>query len=107
MFLIMSGAATAIPLILSTAAARLIPYSTLGMLQFLAPTLQFLCAVFLYDEPFGTAQAVAFGAMGFVATLPGLVVLLAVRERCAEPQAVAGRSPVHRSEILAGGASRA
>ena len=63
MFLIMSGAATAIPLILFTAAARLIPYSTLGMLQFLAPTLQFLCAVFLYDEPFGTAQAIAFGAI--------------------------------------------
>ncbi|QNN68677.1 EamA family transporter RarD [Sphingomonas lutea] len=63
LFLIMSGAATAIPLILFTAAARLIPYSTLGMLQFLAPTLQFLCAVFLYDEPFGTAHAIAFGAI--------------------------------------------
>ncbi len=55
----------------------------------------------------GVAAAVAFGAMGFVATLPGLVVLLAVRERCAEPQAVAGRSPVQRPEIIAGGATRA
>lgn len=62
-FLLLSGAATAIPLILFTAAARLIPYSTLGMLQFLAPTLQFLCAVFLYGEPFGTAHAIAFGAI--------------------------------------------
>lgn len=61
--LLLSGAATAVPLILFTAAARRIPYSTLGMLQFLAPTLQFLCAVFLYGEPFGIAQAIAFGAI--------------------------------------------
>jgi chloramphenicol-sensitive protein RarD len=33
------------------------------MLQFLAPTLQFICAVFLYGEPFGIAQAIAFGAI--------------------------------------------
>jgi chloramphenicol-sensitive protein RarD len=63
LLLVLSGAATAVPLILFTAAARLIPYSTLGMLQFLAPTLQFLCAVFIYDEPFGIAHAVAFGAI--------------------------------------------
>ena len=62
-FLVLSGAATAIPLILFTAAARLIPYSTLGMLQFLAPTLQFLGAVFLYGEPFGLVHAIAFGAI--------------------------------------------
>jgi len=55
----------------------------------------------------GVAAAVAFGAMGFVATLPGLVVLLAVRDRYAEPHAVAGRSPVQRRELIAGGASRA
>ena len=63
LLLVLSGAATAVPLILFTAAARRIPYSTLGMLQFLAPTLQFLCAVFLYGEPFGWPQAIAFGAI--------------------------------------------
>ena len=76
-FLVMAGAATAVPLILFTAAARLIPYSTLGMLQFLAPTLQFLCAVFLYDEPFGTAHAIAFGAIW---TALALYVTALVRE---------------------------
>ena len=33
------------------------------MLQFLAPTLQFLCAVWLYGEPFSRAHAIAFGAI--------------------------------------------
>ena len=55
----------------------------------------------------GVAAAVAFGAMGFVATLPGLVVLLFLRHRSADPHAVAGRSPVQRREVIAGGASRA
>jgi chloramphenicol-sensitive protein RarD len=51
------------PLILFTAAARKLAYSTLGMLQFLAPTLQFLIAVLLYGEPFTRANAIAFGAI--------------------------------------------
>jgi chloramphenicol-sensitive protein RarD len=63
MLLILSGAVTAVPLILFTGAARLIPYSTLGMLQFLAPTMQFLIAVLVYGEPFTTSHAIAFGAI--------------------------------------------
>lgn len=61
--LVLAGAASTIPLLLFTAAARSLPYSTLGMLQFLAPTLQFLIAVLLYGEPFGRANAIAFGAI--------------------------------------------
>jgi chloramphenicol-sensitive protein RarD len=61
--LVAAGVVSTTPLLLFTAAARRLPYSTLGMLQFLAPTLQFLCAVWLYDEPFGRAHAIAFGAI--------------------------------------------
>ncbi len=61
--LVLSGAATAIPLLLFTAAARRLRYSTLGMLQFLAPTAQFLLAVLVYGEAFTTAHAIAFGAI--------------------------------------------
>jgi len=61
--LILAGVVSTTPLLLFTAAARRLPYSTLGMLQFLAPTLQFLCAVWLYGEPFGRAHAIAFGAI--------------------------------------------
>ena len=50
-----AGIVSTTPLLLFTAAARRLPYSTLGMLQFLAPTLQFLFAVWLYGEPFTTA----------------------------------------------------
>jgi chloramphenicol-sensitive protein RarD len=61
--LVLAGVVSTTPLLLFTAAARRLPYSTLGMLQFLAPTLQFLCAVWLYGEPFGRAHAIAFGAI--------------------------------------------
>lgn len=61
--LLASGLVTAVPLLLFTAAARKLPYSTLGMLQFLAPTLQFLLAVAVYGEVFTSAHAMAFGAI--------------------------------------------
>ena len=58
-----AGAVSTIPLLLFTAAARRMRYSTLGMLQFLAPTLQFVIAVALYNEQFTRAHAIAFGAI--------------------------------------------
>jgi chloramphenicol-sensitive protein RarD len=61
--LALAGLVTATPLLLFTAAARRLRYSTLGMLQFLAPTLQFLLAVLIYGEPFTSAHAIAFGAI--------------------------------------------
>ena len=61
--LLAAGIVSTTPLLLFTAAARKLPYSTLGMLQFIAPTLQFLLAVGVYGEPFTTAHAFAFGAI--------------------------------------------
>jgi chloramphenicol-sensitive protein RarD len=61
--LLFAGIVSTTPLLLFTAAARKLAYSTLGMLQFIAPTLQFLIAVLLYGEPFGQAHAVAFAAI--------------------------------------------
>lgn len=61
--LVLAGIVSTTPLLLFTAAARRLRYSTLGMLQFLAPTLQFLIAVAIYDEAFTTAHAIAFGAI--------------------------------------------
>ena len=52
---------TAAPLLLFTAAARRLSFSTVGFLQSLAPTLQFLLAVFLYGEPFTHNHAISFG----------------------------------------------
>jgi chloramphenicol-sensitive protein RarD len=61
--LLFAGIVSTTPLLLFTAAARRLRYSTLGMLQFIAPTLQFLIAVFLYGEPFTSAHAIAFAAI--------------------------------------------
>ncbi|MCJ8156379.1 EamA family transporter RarD [Sphingomonas sp. LaA6.9] len=55
------GIVTAVPLLLFAAAARRMPYATLGLLQYLAPTLQFLLAVFAYGEPLTTAHLICFG----------------------------------------------
>jgi chloramphenicol-sensitive protein RarD len=63
LLLMLAGVVSTTPLLLFTAAAKRLPYSTLGMLQFLAPTLQFLIAVLLYGEPFTHAHAIAFIAI--------------------------------------------
>ena len=62
-FLLLAGLVSTTPLLLFTGAARRIPYSTLGMLQFLAPSLQFAIAVGVYGERFTTAHGIAFGAI--------------------------------------------
>ncbi|WP_206367551.1 hypothetical protein [Sphingomonas sp. HDW15A] len=67
--LIAAGLVSTVPLLCFTAAARRLPYSTVGMLQFLAPTLQFLVAVTIYGEALTTAHMVAFGAIWFALIL--------------------------------------
>ncbi|HVF82645.1 MAG TPA: EamA family transporter RarD [Sphingomicrobium sp.] len=67
--LVGTGVASTIPLLFFTAAARRLRYSTLGMIQFIAPSLQFLVAVFVYGEPLTPAHAVAFAAIWTAAVL--------------------------------------
>jgi chloramphenicol-sensitive protein RarD len=58
--LIGSGLVTAIPLFLFAYGARALPYSTVGVLQYIAPSLQLLCGVVLFRESFGPALAAGF-----------------------------------------------
>ena len=60
--LLLAGVVSTTPLLLFTAAAKRLQYSTLGMLQFLAPTLQFLIAL-LYGEHVRLAHVIAFPAI--------------------------------------------
>jgi chloramphenicol-sensitive protein RarD len=60
--LLLAGIVSTTPLMLFTAAARRLQYSTLGMLQFIAPTLQFLIAIG-YGEPLRTAHFISFPAI--------------------------------------------
>jgi chloramphenicol-sensitive protein RarD len=59
--LALSGVITAIPLLLFAKAARSIPLWMVGILQYIAPTCQFLLGVLLYHEPFTLDQMVGFG----------------------------------------------
>ena len=58
--LIASGPVTALPLLWFSAAARRLNLSTVGFFQYIAPSTQFLLAVFVYGEPFTPAHAVTF-----------------------------------------------
>lgn len=59
--LVLAGAVTVFPLVCFTSAARRLRLSTVGLLQYLAPSLMVVLAVFLYGEPFSQANAVTFG----------------------------------------------
>jgi chloramphenicol-sensitive protein RarD len=63
LLLVLGGAVTATPLLLFTAAAKRLPYSTLGFLQYIAPSLQFLLAVLAFGEPLTRAHLVCFAAI--------------------------------------------
>lgn len=54
------GAITAIPLMLYANGAKGLRLSTIAMMQYIAPTMIFLTAVFIFGEPFGQARAIAF-----------------------------------------------
>lgn len=58
--LVASGAVSAVPLIAFTYGVRRIPLSVVGLLQYIGPTLQFLCGVLVFREPFGLARLAGF-----------------------------------------------
>ena len=60
-FLIGAGLVTTIPLLLFASAAKQIPLTVVGLLQYIAPTLQFLIGVFIYREPFDHSHLIGFG----------------------------------------------
>ncbi|MBC9247821.1 EamA family transporter RarD [Paracoccus sp. 11-3] len=60
LLLIGCGPVTAIPLLFYANGAKQLRLSTIGILQYIAPTMIFLTAVFVFGEPFGTARMIAF-----------------------------------------------
>jgi chloramphenicol-sensitive protein RarD len=59
--LLLAGPVTAVPLILYAFGAKALRYTTIGVLQYVAPTLIFIVAVFVFGEPFSFWQLIAFG----------------------------------------------
>jgi len=59
-WLIGLGPATTVPLLLFAVAARRLPLTTLGVFQYLSPTIQFLLGIWLFKEPFDSARFAGF-----------------------------------------------
>jgi chloramphenicol-sensitive protein RarD len=55
------GLVTAVPLLLFASATTRVPLTTIGVLQYLTPTMQFLIGVFIYNELFPFAKLIGFG----------------------------------------------
>ncbi len=69
LFLIGAGLVTAVPLLTFAKAAQSIPLTMIGIMQYIAPTGQFLIGVLLYKEEFTTSQAIGFGIIWFALIL--------------------------------------
>lgn len=61
--LVFAGALTVLPLVGFAYAVRRVPYSTIGVLQYVAPTLQLLCGIFVFREPFGSDRMIGFACI--------------------------------------------
>ncbi|WOE76203.1 EamA family transporter RarD [Alterisphingorhabdus coralli] len=60
-YLILGGAITATPLLFFASAAKRLSLATLGFVQYIGPTIQFLLGVFLYNEPLTVSHMICFG----------------------------------------------
>ena len=69
--LLFSGVVTSVPLFLFSYGARRVPYSTIGVIQFIGPSLQFVCGLVVFGEPFESARAT-----GFVLIWIGLLIFV-------------------------------
>jgi len=61
LLMIGAGLVTTVPLLMFASAAKQIPLTMLGILQYLAPTIQFLIGIFVYKEAFDSSRLIGFG----------------------------------------------
>ncbi|WP_273455232.1 EamA family transporter RarD [Nevskia ramosa] len=89
LMLFAGGFVTAIPLALFAFGARIIPYSTVGLIQYIGPTMQLLLGIFLYHEPFTATRAIGFAMIWMALVIYGGDGLLRSRRRPQEAVATA------------------
>ena len=85
--LVLGGALTALPLIGFADAVQRIPFSMVGILQYIAPTLQLMIGVLVFKEPFGTDRAIGFTCIWVALAIFAADGLL--RSRRANPAGIA------------------
>ena len=83
--LIGAGVVTAVPLLLFASAAKRIPLVMIGLMQFIAPTIQFSIGVFVYNEPFSHDQLIGFAIVWLALIIFWLEGYLANRRGIPEP----------------------
>ncbi len=89
-WLVAAGPITAVPLLLFAAGARRIPLSTMGLLQYISPTLQLLLGVWAYGEPFSGARV-----WGFVLIWVALVLYTLEGWWWMRRRGIGGKSPAN------------
>ena len=77
----LAGVATTTPLLMFASGARLIPLSTLGILQYVAPSAQLLLGILVYHEPFTSDRIIGFGMIWLALLIYSLEGILARRQK--------------------------
>ena len=88
-WLLLAGPFTAVPLLLFAYGARRVTLATLGLLQYLGPSIQFLLGVYVYHEPFDPARLVGFGLIWAALVVYSGEGLWRLRRDAAAPAAAA------------------
>jgi chloramphenicol-sensitive protein RarD len=83
--LVGAGVVTTIPLFMFALAVRRIPLSMVGILQYIAPTIQFLLGVLIYKEPFTGTRFIGFGIVWAALIIFGIESILSPRAPSPEP----------------------
>lgn len=81
LLLLLGGPLTAIPLVLFAVGARRIPLFTVGLLQYIAPSLQLACAVLVFNEPFSGPRVIGFAMIWTALAVFAVDGVLAARRR--------------------------
>lgn len=84
-WLLLAGPITAVPLMFFAAGARRIPFATLGILQYVGPSLQLIIGVQLYGEPFDAHKLMAYGAIWIALAIFSIDGLLQWRSARSQP----------------------
>lgn len=92
LLLTMSGIATSVPLLFFAMGARLIQYTTVGILQYIAPTLQFLIGLLIFKEEFSTNRLIGFSFV-WLALIIYTINMIIKRRKQAEQLPTSARKP--------------
>jgi chloramphenicol-sensitive protein RarD len=93
--LVVSGAVTAVPLLLFAGAANRIPLSTIGLLQYLAPILQLVCGVLVFGEPMPPARLAGFALVWLALAIFTWDAVSHARAQARRPDLGAQLAPTH------------